>query len=35
MTQVEVAKILNMTQVQVSRLERKILVKVKDLLSQA
>jgi len=35
MTQVEVAKILNMTQVQVSRLERKILAKVKELLSQA
>jgi len=35
MTQVEVAKVLNMTQVQVSRLERKILAKVKDLLSQA
>jgi len=35
MTQTEVAKILNMTQVQVSRLERKILAKVKELLSQA
>jgi len=35
MTQTEVAKALNMTQVQVSRLERKILAKVKDLLSQA
>lgn len=31
MTQTEVAKALNMTQVQVSRLERKILAKVKDL----
>lgn len=35
MTQVEVARILNMTQVQVSRMERKILAKVKDLLTQA
>jgi len=35
MTQTEGAKALNMTQVQVSRLERKILAKVKDLLSQA
>jgi len=35
MTQTEVAKILNMTQVQVSRLERKILAKINDLLSQA
>ena len=35
LTQTEVAKALNMTQVQVSRLERKILAKVKDLLSQA
>ena len=33
MTQVDVAKALNMTQVQVSRLERKVLEKVKDLLS--
>ncbi len=35
MTQVEVAEILNMTQVQVSRLERKTLAKVKEFLSQA
>jgi len=33
MTQVDVAKMLNMTQVQVSRLERKLLKKVKSLLS--
>ncbi|HHV17815.1 MAG TPA: RNA polymerase sporulation sigma factor SigF [Thermoanaerobacterales bacterium] len=33
MTQMDVAKTLNMTQVQVSRLERKILAKVKKLLS--
>lgn len=33
MTQMDVARILNMTQVQVSRLERKVLAKVKELLS--
>ncbi|WP_213974853.1 RNA polymerase sporulation sigma factor SigF [Tepidanaerobacter acetatoxydans] len=33
MTQIDVAKKLNMTQVQVSRLERKVLTKVKNLLS--
>jgi len=32
-TQIEVAKILNLTQVQVSRLEKKILRKIKELLS--
>ncbi len=35
MTQVEVAKILNLTQVQISRFERKILKKIKIFLSRA
>ena len=33
MTQMDVARALNITQVQVSRLERKVLTKVKKLLS--